>query len=113
MTYIDKDGKTIYHVKGDTLIVHFNFYDESVPQEKYQKYDLKHNDVATFTLRKEADSEILIQKTLAQDGTLEIPYSQMNLEPGKYVYDVQLDTAEGVRQSIIMSKLIIKQDVTY
>ena len=113
MTQIDKDGKTIYHVKGDTFVVHFNFYDDSITNKKFQKYDMKLGDVATFTLRKEVDSEILLQKTLEQDGTLAIPHTEMELEPGKYVYDVQLDTADGTRQSVIKSSFRIVADITY
>lgn len=82
-------------------------------------YELKDGDKVTFTVAAELEQEKpLIQKTIVsfEDGvaTIALDSKDTNLNIGSYWYDIQVDLATGVCDTIIgPARFIIEGGVTY
>jgi len=96
MFCIDKNGK-ISLTKGDTATMYVEAFDlNGIP------YEIKSTDVVTMTVKKNASSVASLTKTTDSEHYITI-FSEdtANLEPGIYVYDVQIKTEDGYVYTII------------
>jgi len=85
MFVIQKDKKIII-TKGDTASIFVQVVDLD-----NKEYEIKPDDVITFTVRKSANSEASISKTATSDHYIILePTDTKDLKTGLYVYDVQL-----------------------
>lgn len=91
MFIVDKD-KNIYTVLHDTA--HFKM--EIAP------YEVKENDTLTFTVRKRYGSNIVLTTNADEDGMFHIESDMYDgVEPGNYLYDLQLTTGEGEIYTVV------------
>lgn len=96
MFVIDKNNKIKLTV-GDTATMLIQIFDLD-----NNEYQVQENDTITLTLKKTADSEIVLEKTATKDNYIIINSSDTsNLKAGLYVYDVQLKTQEGFTYTVI------------
>lgn len=109
MYQIDKDGN-ISVVRGDSASFHIDLVDADG-----NEYNLVEGDTLTFTVKKSSFSNTpLIQKhvlgniiDIHPQDTIELPY-------GGYVYDVQLVTAEGFVDTVVLPrKFRVLGEVTF
>ena len=76
-------------------------------------------DTVYFTLRQDAESEIVLQKAITEffDGKAVIPLLPEDTEPldfGNYLYDIQVTRADGaVTTLIVPSRFRLNEEVTY
>lgn len=83
--------------RGDSAVIQVDLTD---PQG--QPYEMQEADTLTMTVRRSVASDLLIQKVVT--GTNEIRLEQQDtkeLDFGRYVYDIQLDTADGDTFTVI------------
>lgn len=102
--------KNIRMVKGDTLAFGMEFVDLS--QDLTSAY---------FTVRKDYNSDITFQKSLGSgiakvgEGIYKVriaPSDTLNLDAGKYVYDLQVGIGDDIF-TIIIGMLDLRYDVTH
>ena len=103
------NGKNLSMVRGDT---------ESITVS-LKGYALAEGDAITFTVREDAESDIVLQKTVTEffDNTASIFIDNedtKDLEFGSYVYDIQLKYRDGyIRTLVKKSKFRLEEEVTY
>ena len=96
MLIIDKNNK-ITMINGDTGILNL----------KVSNHILKDGDRVTLTVKATLDAKPLISKTIDtfnEDGTCSIvldPMDTVSLKAGTYIYDIQLNLADGRVDTII------------
>ncbi len=96
MFVIDKNNKIKLTV-GDTATMLIQIFDLD-----NNEYQVQEDDTITLTLKKTADSEIVLEKTATKDNYIIINSSDTsNLKAGLYVYDVQLRTGSDFVYTII------------
>jgi len=102
-------GNNIQIVRGDTAVINI-----AVSTKDGAKYILSGGDNLTFTVRKTATDNIVIQKTITGGNFTINPVDTETLEFGNYVYDVQLTSASGFTDTIIAPHIFkILEEVTY
>lgn len=104
------NGSTISITRGDTGV-----FSLDIKNAQGQAYDYS-QDTVLFTVKKTVfDNTPLIQKTVVYGENITIlPSDTSSLPYGAYVYDVQLTTAGGVVDTIIVpSKFIVMEEVTW
>lgn len=87
--------------RGDSLPLHI-----SVKYSDGQSYNFTKGDTLVFTVKANVnltDNPVLIQKvmTLETGTNIELSPEETNLPYGNYKYDVELNTAEGRRFTVI------------
>lgn len=84
MFIYDDNSKDIYYIKGDTAYFKVEF----------SPFKLEDGDFLNFTVKKKYGAPALISLTADEDGmfTLTADDYSADLEPGEYLYDVQLTT---------------------
>lgn len=110
MLYIQHGGK-IRLTRGDTAMLKVAITNEITGNEYYVAKD----DTMVMTVKKNiTDTEAIIQKSLIGESIFHIePKDTCSLEFGKYIYDVQLNTADGEVYTIIEPATFeILQEVT-
>lgn len=84
--FVINEDKSIYTIKHDTA--HFTV--------SIAPYELRVGDILTFTVRKRYRSAVIIATNADEDGYFNIASSDYDgVEPGYYLYDIQLTTGEG------------------
>lgn len=80
----------------------------------FENYEMKEGDKVLFTVRKTPTSPILFQREM-KDGQIKINSSDTaNAKFGTYVYDVELQQAEGGIHTLVKPhKFDILEEVTY
>ena len=108
-------NKDIWITKGDDGFISLKIQQQDFPYETYTPQD---GDQVVLTVRKSEiksdDNPILFQSFL-NDGNFFIKkeYTQ-GLEPGDYVYDIQITFSNGIVNTIIGAKTFrILNEVTY
>lgn len=103
------ENDKIYLTRGDSAGFSVKLYDGE------EEYELQPGDQLTFTVRKTVYSpEIVIQKTLTDIEVPIFPSDTNNLSFGDYVYDVQLNFANGDINTVIPPSLFqVMEEVTY
>ena len=103
------EGNTIRIIRGDTGILSLSI----------DNYKIAPGDLVTFTVKRYIeDIDHVIKKIIDQfeDGKAKIILSEadtLNLEPGKYVYDIQVNLQDGRIDTVITpSQFIIERGVT-
>ena len=98
MLYIEC-GNKIRLTRGDTARLKVPIINETTGNE----YTIANNDTLTMTLKKTTkDAEPIFKKVLVGLDTFHIePSDTKSLEFGKYVYDVELLTADGDNYTVI------------
>jgi len=116
-------GNRVYLFRGDTYDAEITVYDEDDVVESIVGASI------IWTLRKSITDGVTLQKknTAAGGGADEIedydlgngkfrlhilPADTVGIDPGEYVYDIQLTTSGGKVYTIITDRLFIKPDVT-
>lgn len=110
MLYLDNDG-TISLTRGDSARIVVDV-ENSVTKEPYE---IQPDDIMTLTVkRKVKDSEIAFQKIAYGTNFIKIePEDTKHLDWGKYVYDVQITTADDDVYTVIpVSKFVLLEEVT-
>ena len=103
------DGTTISLTRGDSLYVQLAI------KQGTQTYTPAEGDVIKFTIRKTYSTPILIQKTISHDTLVLhlLPSDTKELPYGRYVYDVELTTADGdVDTFIDRAAFVLTEEVT-
>ena len=103
------DGTTISLTRGDSL------YATIAMKQGTQTYTPAEGDVIKFTVRKTYSTPVLIQKTIPHDTLMLhlLPADTKELPYGRYVYDVELTTADGdVDTFIDKASFILTEEVT-
>lgn len=102
MLYIE--GTTVKVTRGDTLYltVPLNVYVD-VYNNVTEPYEMKSGDTLTLSIKKAIkDEAYVLQKVETGSNTFHIePGDTTELAFGKYKYDVQLDTSDGDRFTVI------------
>ena len=91
------EGNIINVTKGDTGVINLAL----------DNYKLQEGDKVTLTVKQNInDSVYVLQKVVTEfeDGTAKIMLSSSdtNIEPIKYVYDIQVDLADGRVQTVVI-----------
>ena len=91
------EGNIINVTKGDTGVINLAL----------DNYKLQEGDKVTLTVKQNInDSVYVLQKIVTEfeDGTAKIMLSSSdtNIEPIKYVYDIQVDLADGRVQTVVI-----------
>lgn len=93
------DDQTIQLTRGDTAALTINIVDEvtSAP------YEVVNDDKLTFSVKKTVnDRNYYVKKTVTGTNHIVInPSDTKNMGFGTYVYDVQLDKADGEASTVI------------
>ena len=106
MTTIDEQNIT--HMRGDTLFLKLDVLNNGEP------YILDQKDTLTFTVKRNIHDEkpVLQKRFSGVQNILLNSADTADMEPGRYIYDVEVYTASGVVQTIGPGKFILKPDVT-
>lgn len=110
MLYVNTDG-SISLTRGDTARLSVAIYNSLTESD----YDMQPDDTLTLTVKKSVRAdEIGFQKVSHGANSFKIdPADTKTLSFGKYVYDVQLSTANGEIYTIVEpSKFVIMEEVT-
>lgn len=102
-------GKTIKITRGDTGLFTLNIMSDGQP------YDYS-GDTVLFTVKKSVNTaEVLFQKTIEYGQTVVVePECTASLPYGKFVYDVQVTTAQGIVNTVITPHpFIVAPEVTW
>lgn len=109
MFTIDNDTNTMTIVKKDTAS--FNV--------ALDNYTLTDGDRVTFTIAKEVEQETPLRQIIVTDfidGVALVPITSedSDLDIGSYLYDVQINLADGRVDTVIgPAKFVVKGGVTY
>jgi len=93
-------------IKGDTAYINIKLEGG---------YVYKEGDTLTLTVRQDVFSQdVVLTKTIPANGSFTfVPEDTNDIAPGRYVYDVQLDTIyEEVFTVVVPSDFILKEGVT-
>lgn len=104
------DDNSIELTRGDTARLTV-----TVTNDDGEEYEVQSTDILTLSIKKRVkDSEALVSKMLVGSTTFHIePGDTSGLPFGKYVYDVQITTAEGDVYTVIApSEFKIAEEVT-
>lgn len=104
------DDNSIELTRGDTARLSVDVTDDDG-----ELYEVQSHDTLTLSIKKKVkDSEALVSKTIIGSTTFHIePKDTSGLPFGKYVYDVQITTAEGDVYTVITpSEFKIAEEVT-
>lgn len=104
------EGNTIRLTRGDTGV-----FSLDIKNAQGQSYDYS-QDTVLFTVKPNVYAkDPLIQKQVVYGENITIsPADTENLPYGTYVYDIQLETAGGIVDTIITpSKFIVMEEVTW
>ena len=99
MLYVDEKDHTIMLTRGDTA--RFNVgITSKISQEDYE---IQSDDTLTMTVKKSVkDEDFCFQKVVTGSTLIHVePSDTKNIAFGKYVYDIQLDTANGDTYTVI------------
>jgi len=109
MFTIDKYNQ-IGLTKADTATMLVSVFDLDEKQ-----YEIKPTDTVTFTIRRDAESEIVLQLTADDRHFITIlPEHTAHLEPDMYEYDVQLTTEDGYNYTIVPRNFfVLHEEITY
>lgn len=93
-------GTTIYHTKSDTLQLTVSLTKDGEP------YVCAEGDTCRFAMKKRySDETPLVNKPMTLDGStsyLELePADTSSLDVGKYVYDIEIVTEDGLVDTVI------------
>lgn len=102
-------GTEISIIRGDSATINLSIKNRNSDEE----YNLLAGDIVRFSVKRDiSDSELLIQKTF-ENNQIKIEHDDTkSLSFGDYVYDVELQYANGDRDTIISpSKFIILAEV--
>jgi hypothetical protein len=116
-------GNRIELFRGDTYDAEITVYDEDDNAENITGSSI------IFTLRESVEEGVTLQKknTAAGGGSDEIedydlnngkfrlhilPADTVSLEPGEYVYDIEVTTSTGRVYTIVIDRFFVKSDVT-
>ena len=104
--YIDdrQDGEfDLYLTKGDSCPFGVNI----------EGYEIQSGDTLTFSLVDKLGNEPIFTKTIPANQAFLFTPEETDIEVGEYYYDVQLDTATGMRFTVITpAKFLITEEVT-
>ena len=94
------EGNIINVTKGDTGVINLAL----------DNYKLQEGDKVTLTVKQNInDSVYVLQKIVTEfeEGTAKIMLSSSdtNIEPIKYVYDIQVDLADGRVQTVVIPSI--------
>lgn len=109
MFTIDNDTNKMTIVKKDTAS--FNV--------ALDNYELTDGDRVTFTIAKEVEQETPIKQIVVEDfidgaALVSITSEDSDLDIGDYLYDVQINLADGRVDTVIgPAKFVVKGGVTY
>lgn len=103
------ENDNIYLTRGDTAGFSIVLFDG------IEEYEMQDGDTLTFTVRKNVYSpDILIQKVVTENEFAFSPRDTQGYPFGNYVYDVQLNFANGDINTVIPPSLFqIMEEVTY
>lgn len=105
--YIDdrQDGEfDLYLTKGDSCVFGVRIEGD---------YEYTEGDTLTFTLVDKIGNEPILTKTIPANQAFYLEPAETQLDVGKYIYDVQLDTAVGMRFTVITPAVLeITEEVT-
>lgn len=105
--YIDdkQDGEfDLYLTRGDSCVFGVHITGD---------YEYTEGDTLTFSLVAKIGDTPIITKTIPANQAFYIEPADTMLEVGKYIYDVQLDTANGLRFTVITPAVLeITEEVT-
>lgn len=101
-----KKGK-ITHMRGDTGCLVVNLIADGEP------YEMRDGDRLIFSVKKSVDDNgYVLQKEFNSNRIILMHNDTNHIEPGIYIYDIQLVTGIGMVQTIGPGKYILKADVT-
>ena len=111
------EGTTIYLTRGDSLFLQLSLRKQRAP------YTPAASDIITFALKRNAlnpnrtdfvDTTPIIQKTIPNDTLLLhlAPEDTQSLGFGEYVYDIELEDANGDKDTFIAdAKFVLTREV--
>lgn len=100
-------GQNITHMRGDTGCIDIILYSNGNP------YTMQDGDTLTFSVKRNInDSDYVVQKTSKSNKVIFQHSDTKDLQPGNYVYDIQVQTALGQVQTIGPAKYVIQADIT-
>lgn len=104
------DDNTVELTRGDTARLSV-----TVTNDDGEEYDIQDTDTLTLSMKKKVkDSEVLVTKSVIGSNVFHIkPEDTSGLQFGTYVYDVQINTADGDVYTVIPpSEFKIGEEVT-
>ena len=109
MFVVEKFTKNIVLTRGDSAELVVSLTDNlGVP------YEMASDDKLTFSMAKEVEGEIVLQKQAVGTNRFVFePIDTSNLPFGKYIYDIELTTANGDVYTVIApNNFVVGQEVT-
>lgn len=105
---LEVSGRNLKIVRGDSGVLHLDLYLGT------DVYRLAEGDSGILTVKKRAkDEDIVLQKQMDDTASFAfLPEDTASVEPGKYVYDIQLTFGTGEVLTIAMGKFTVTRDVT-
>ena len=110
MFVVEKNSKKITLTRGDNAELFVSLSDETGAP-----YELQTGDILTFSMkRKIADDELVLEKEITSGNVFVfVPSDTANLSFGKYLYDIQLNTAGGEVYTVIPpSNFVVGEEIT-
>lgn len=95
------DGQNIRLTRGDTAFFAVDIVRE-MSDGSTEAYELAEGDRITFSAKRPGAPGVILQITQTGDSVIRLrPEDTKHLPPGRYMYDVQLDTAAGEVYTVI------------
>lgn len=110
MFVVEKFTKKITLTRGDNAELAISLFDEFG-----NAYELQPGDSLTFSMKKEVtDESLALEKEITSGNVFNfVPSDTANLPFGKYLYDIQLNTAGGEVYTVIPpSNFIVGEEIT-
>lgn len=108
MEKIDNIKKEIYLTRGDSMTLKF-----SAKNEEGEEYEMQEGDILKFAVKNSYDDENPLIVIESNDCYIDIlPEHTENMDVKKYVFDVQLNLANGNVKTIIGRTKTLKPTFT-
>ena len=99
--------KKITMVQGDTGVINMKIHNYELSQGDEVRFAIVNKSNPSILLCQHSDNKIILKKKVTSfetDGTARIaihPYDTENLQPGKYLYEIQVKTKDGRIDTVV------------
>ena len=99
--------KKITMVQGDTGVIRMKISNHELSQGDEVRFAIANKANSSMLLCQHSDKKIVLEKQVIvfeKDGTARIviyPYDTENLQPGKYLYEIQVKTKDGRIDTVV------------
>ena len=101
------DDKKITMVRGDTGVIRMRIRNYELSRGDEVKFTIVNKANSSILLCQHSDKKIVLEKQVTafeKDGSARIvidPYDTENLQPGKYLYEIQVKTKDGRIDTVV------------